>query len=44
VRIADALIAATALAHGLELLMRNVRDFKAVPGIRLHAARGRGRR
>lgn len=44
VRIADALIAATALAHGLELHTRNVKDFAHVPGIRLHGARGRGRR
>jgi predicted nucleic acid-binding protein len=36
VRLADALIAATALTHELELLTRNVRDFAAVPGIRLH--------
>lgn len=37
VRIADALIAATALAHDLELLTRNVRDFAAVPALRLQA-------
>ena len=35
VRIADALIAATALANELGLLTRNVRDFAAVPGLRL---------
>jgi len=37
VRIADALIAATALVHDLELLTRNVRDFAPVPSLRLHA-------
>jgi predicted nucleic acid-binding protein len=36
VRIADALIAATALVHGLELLTRNVRDFAPVPALRLY--------
>lgn len=36
VRIADALIAATALTHELELLTRNVRDFAQVPSLRLH--------
>ncbi len=35
VRIADALIAATALVHGLALVTRNVRDFEAVPRLRL---------
>jgi toxin FitB len=35
VRIADALIAATALVHELGLATRNVRDFAAVPGLRL---------
>jgi predicted nucleic acid-binding protein len=37
VRIADALIAATALTHELELLTRNVRDLAHVPALRLHA-------
>jgi len=32
---ADALIAATALEHGLQLTTRNVRDFKKIPGLRL---------
>lgn len=32
----DALIAATALQHGLELATRNARDFAAIPGLRLH--------
>src|SRR2546428_606270 len=31
----DALIAATALEHGLELTTRNARDFAGVPGLRL---------
>jgi toxin FitB len=35
VRIADALIAATALVHGLVLATRNVRDFEPVPKLRL---------
>jgi toxin FitB len=34
-RIADALIAATALEHGLTLMTRNVRHFAGVPGLRL---------
>jgi len=34
-RVADALIAATALEGGLELVTRNVRDFEAVKGLRL---------
>lgn len=38
VRLADALIAATALTHDLELLTRNVRDFTGVPSLRLRAA------
>jgi toxin FitB len=35
VRLADALIAATALAHGLQLATRNLRDFERVPKLRL---------
>lgn len=35
VRIADALIAATALVHDLPLLTRNRRDFEPVPALRL---------
>jgi len=38
-RIADALIAATALENGLSLVTRNVRDFKRVPGLQLHEPR-----
>jgi toxin FitB len=34
-RMPDALIAATALAHGLVLLTRNVRDFERVDGLRV---------
>lgn len=33
--IADALIAATALENGLELMTRNVRDFERIAGLRL---------
>ena len=33
----DALIAATALEHSLELLTRNVRDFRDVPGLTLRS-------
>jgi predicted nucleic acid-binding protein len=33
--LADALIAATALVHDLELMTRNQRDFRRVSGIRL---------
>jgi predicted nucleic acid-binding protein len=36
VEMSDALIAATALEHGLELVTRNVRDFKGIAGLRLH--------
>lgn len=35
IRTPDALIAATALQHRLSLLTRNVRHFRAVPGLRL---------
>ncbi|MCY4109992.1 MAG: type II toxin-antitoxin system VapC family toxin [Chloroflexi bacterium] len=35
VRIADALIGATALQHGLTLVTRNVRDFEAIPNLRV---------
>ena len=38
VGLADALIAATALRHELELLTRNVRHFERVPDLRLHSA------
>ena len=41
VGLADALIAATALAHELELLTRNRRHFERVPGLRLAASRSR---
>lgn len=34
-RTPDALIAATALEHKLELMTRNVRDFKAVRGLKV---------
>lgn len=37
VRIADALIAATAVTQGLRLMTRNVRDFEQVPRLRLVA-------
>jgi predicted nucleic acid-binding protein len=39
-RIADALIAATALEHGLTLVTRNARDFERVPRLRIRAPRG----
>jgi predicted nucleic acid-binding protein len=35
VALPDALIAATALEHGLELVTRNTRDFKGISGLRL---------
>jgi predicted nucleic acid-binding protein len=34
-RMPDALIAASALVHGIALATRNQRDFKRVPGLRL---------
>jgi predicted nucleic acid-binding protein len=34
-RIADALIAATALEHNLVLVTRNARDFQEIPGLQL---------
>ena len=39
VRLPDALIAATALGHGLFLATRNRRDFSAVRGLRIKALR-----
>lgn len=39
IRLPDALIAATALVHGLTVHTRNVADFKRVRGLRLRAAR-----
>jgi predicted nucleic acid-binding protein len=39
VRLPDALIAATALVHGLTVHTRNVRDFKRVTGLRVRANR-----
>lgn len=38
-RLPDALIAATALEHGLQLSTRNAKDFDRVRGLRLHAPR-----
>ena len=32
----DALIAATAITHGVTLATKNKRDFRKVPGLRLH--------
>lgn len=37
IRLPDALIAATALEHGLSLMTRNQRDFASVKRLRLHA-------
>ena len=39
IRLPDALIAATALVHGLTLHTRNVREFQRVSGLRLRAPR-----
>lgn len=38
-RLPDALIAATALEHGLQLTTRNTKDFHGVRGLRLRALR-----
>jgi toxin FitB len=39
IRLPDALIAATALVHGLTVHTRNVRDFKRVTGLRVRTTR-----
>jgi len=39
IRVPDALIAATALEHGLTLLTRNQRDFSIVPGLPIRTPR-----
>jgi toxin FitB len=39
VRLPDALIAATALVHGLIVHTRNLRDFQRIPDLRLRAGR-----
>ena len=39
VDMSDALIAATALEHGLELVTRNVRDFKEIAGLQIRDPR-----
>ena len=39
IKLPDALIAATAVVHGLTLHTRNRRDFTRVPGLRLRGAR-----
>ncbi|MGH2767540.1 MAG: type II toxin-antitoxin system VapC family toxin [Acidimicrobiales bacterium] len=41
IRTPDALIAATALEHGLSLATRNLRDYKEVRGLRLAPPRAR---
>jgi len=33
IKLPDAVIAATALVHGLELISRNESDFKKIPGL-----------
>ncbi len=38
-RLPDALIAATALEHGLQLSTRNTKDFERLRGLRLRALR-----
>lgn len=38
-RLPDAIIAATALEHGLQLSSRNTKDFESVRGLRLRALR-----
>lgn len=40
IRTPDALIAATALVHGLDLLTRNRRHFEVVPGLTVRTAPG----
>lgn len=35
VKLPDAIIAATALVHGLELISRNINDFKTITGIKV---------
>jgi toxin FitB len=37
IRFPDAIIAATALEHGLDLASRNARDFEHVRGLRLRS-------
>jgi toxin FitB len=37
IRLPDALVAATALEHGLDVATRNVRDFQRVRGLRLRS-------
>ena len=39
IRLPEALIAATALVHGLSVHTRNVSDFKRVPGLRIRSLR-----
>jgi predicted nucleic acid-binding protein len=40
IRTPDAIIAASALTQGLTLLTSNVRDFEAVPGLKIRKSRG----